>query len=223
MAINWFQVLKINDATGKPLRMTDYDRFVPLLRATLRNKVLQHNPVKTGSAKWKEISRININRTRGVTVGDILTFSISGLNVGGERFRYNFTLKEDETGDYVYQTIQGPGINYQMDTVINDEQTIIDNIANIIGTHHQSAPRPKTDARDIQEEMIAEHDDHKLYLDDFSKYEQDKVNYANQLREEGQANWKSYLPNYDLPIHERYNNWLRNIGRSDLVRDEESN
>ena len=214
----WFNIIKIKDNTGKPLRMVDYYEFVTLLKATLRNKVLQ--TIKDHKGR-ERLSNININRKKGVTTGKELRFSVSGLNVGGNRYRYDFTMKEDETGDYVYQTVRGPGINFSIDTVINDEQTIIDNIAEIVGTEHTSAPRVRTDARVIQEEMIAEHDDHKVYLENFSKYEQDKINYAHQLREGGQANWETYLPDYSIPIRTRYNNWLSSIGRQDLVRSED--
>mgnify|MGYP003646937351 CR=1 FL=1 len=177
--MTWWRILKIRDPSGNMLRMVDYHQFVQRLKQKIEEKALPYDldsyhldpqgrrrHLKDDPRK----SNININRTKGVTVGPMLTFKISGLNASsGDRYQYEFTCMEQE-GDYVYIKVEGPGINYTKESVVDDEETLIEEIAEIIGKIHEPSEaerkRRNRSVFDIMDEMEEEHERYREFGDE---------------------------------------------------------
>ena len=211
--MTWFEVIKIRDEKGDFLKVTDYYRFIDMLKIALRAKVAPYREIDLlPSGKPKpgvRRSYVNVNRKKGVQMGDMLTFKVSGLNAStANRYQYEFTLKEDE-GDLLFMSVTGPDINYQRDTVIPNEFSIIESIAEVIGRIHEDKPRVSTGANVVMDEMQEEHEERELDIKDFSDRE------ARMRREAEEKDDESKTPEGQEPGKSWWQRFKRWKGKSD--------
>ncbi len=175
--MGWQSILKIRaDIYGVKLKMSDYHRFVTDLKLAVKAKAKPYHDkdlLPTGEPRpGAKKSFVRLNRKSGIATDGGFFFTVSGLNAStGERYTYRFDMKEHD-GDIFYETVYGPGVFYGVTSTLDNEEQLIIDVATEIGRIHEKWEPPKTDPREIMDEMQEEHEESSADVGAFSSEEQ---------------------------------------------------
>lgn len=139
--MNWWNIIKrdmekIRTSTGERLRVKDVGRFQDLLRTLLIEHVI--DDLDQAGRRYK------ITYKDRQLIGNFYEFSMSirPKTADGRQVHYNFTLIENNEGDYEYVNIYGPELNLTDDDIIESEYELMKMIHEAIGKIvYQDAPK----------------------------------------------------------------------------------
>ena len=121
--MSWLDILKIVDDEGKNLVISDVDAFTTILRARL-----------DALRNTERGRRTNIVVKETYMGADRLKLVVS-IKPKSEQLRrreyIEIILKEDDTGDYYFERVQGPNISLFRQAV-SDEYTLMDMIISAV-------------------------------------------------------------------------------------------
>jgi len=138
--MNWWNIIKrdmekIRTSTGDRLRVRDVGRFQNLLRTLLIEHVI--DDLDQAGRRYK------IHFKDRQLIGNFYEFSMSirPKTADGRQVHYNFTLLENDEGDYEYARIYGPELNLTDEDIIESEYELMKIIHEAIGKIvYQDAP-----------------------------------------------------------------------------------
>ena len=121
--MSWLDVLKIVDDEGKNLVISDVDAFTTILRARL---------VELRNFEQGRKTNIVVKETYMGADRLRLVVSIKPKSEKLRRREYiEIILKEDDTGDYYFERVQGPNISL-IRQAVSDEYTLMDMIISAV-------------------------------------------------------------------------------------------
>ena len=121
--MNWWNIIKrdmekLRTSTGDRLRVKDVGRFQDLLRTLLIEHVI--DDLDQAGRRYK------ITFKDRQLIGNFYEFSMSirPKTADGRQVHYNFTLIENDEGDYEYVNIYGPELNLTDEDIIESEYVL---------------------------------------------------------------------------------------------------
>ena len=121
--MSWLEILKIVDDEGKNLVISDVDAFTTILRARL-----------VELRNYERGRKTNIVVKETYLGADRLKLVVS-IKPKSEKLRkreyIEITLKEDDTGDYYFERVEGPNI-FLFRHSVSDEYALMDMIISAV-------------------------------------------------------------------------------------------
>ena len=151
--MNWEDILKIKDTAGNNLIVRDVDNFIERLRAAVRVAASQYFGEISQAKREGEPRVSNINIRQNYISDEILRIRISYRHrESKEREFFEIILREDETGDYYFLRISGPGVNLTDNSIVSSETKLITIIVEAVERNIQFNIPESKDLRDTSGE-----------------------------------------------------------------------